>query len=111
MKQDFRLIGLSGSGSTGTMEPLDTDATTFWGSIDMPKDRQDALFNWAKKEDDFWKQAWIAEVECDSITKDGTPINAKIIGIRMWDLPYKPFPYYWFNEKGVKYPDWKYRHA
>lgn len=103
MKRDYRLIGLSNSGKTGTMELLDTDKTTFWADFDMPEDRIEALFKWAKSEDDFWKQAWIAEVECEKVEENGSPINAKILGIRMWDLPYKPYPQNKFDNNGVKY--------
>lgn len=106
---DYRLIGISSSGVVGTMELLDTDKTTFWADFDMPKDRTDALFRWAKEEEDFWKQAWIAEVECEGVARDGSPLSAKIKGIRMWDLSYKPYPQWHFDHKGVKYHDWKYR--
>jgi len=90
MKTEYRLRGISNPKS-GTLELLSSDKHTFWATFDMPKDRYDALFNWAKSDDCFWKDhAWIAVVEHEKIAEDGCPYgNQRIIEIKEWDLPYK----------------------
>lgn len=99
MKTDCRLIGLSAPRS-GTMELLDSDKELFWAPFDIPEDRYKALFNWAKGDDTFWRTAWIAEVEHDKLSKDGIPIgNQKIVAVREWDLPYRPWNQEWLNRK------------
>ena len=92
MKIDYRLRGLSAP-TSGTLELLDSDRTTFWVKFGMQDDRYKALFKWAKGDEEFWRTAWIAEVECESTTEEGTPLgkDSKIVAIREWDLPYKPW--------------------
>jgi hypothetical protein len=72
MTSNFHLVGLS-KPKSATLHLLGTDRTTFWASIDMTKDRFDALFNWAKTDDNFWKEDKIAVVEHDGFYEDGTP--------------------------------------
>lgn len=81
MKSDFKLVGLSKPRSA-TLEFLHTDAETFWAKIDMPDDRIEALWGYVSGN---WKEKKIAEVECDGLYKDGTPINPRVVGIREWN--------------------------
>jgi hypothetical protein len=85
IKSDFRLKGLSAPKS-GTLELLHTDAEIFWCPFDIPDDRFKALFNFAKKSDNFWKPGWIAEVVHEGLNSDGLPINGRIVSIREWDI-------------------------
>lgn len=85
MKSDFKLVGLSVSG-TATLELLHTDKETIWAPLNMSKDRIAALFKWAKEDDGFWSDRKIAEVDCDYLDLDGLPINPKVVVIRTWDL-------------------------
>lgn len=89
IKLDCWLHGLS-SPKSGTMSLVKDDTHTFWAPFEMPKDRYDALFTWAKNDDEFWKLGWIATVECEKLADDGCPINGKIIEVRQWDLPHVP---------------------
>jgi hypothetical protein len=85
MKSDFRLVGLSRPRSM-TLEFLHTDKETFWAVPEMPQDRFDALFNWAKSDDNFWKNKWVAEVEHSGFYEDGTPAEPKkVVAIRECD--------------------------
>lgn len=78
MKTEFKLIGLSRPASA-TLQHLDSDRDIFWATINMPQDRIDALWNLCEGD---WKNMKIAEIECDGLSEDGTPINAKMIGFR-----------------------------
>jgi hypothetical protein len=100
MIRTFRLRGLSNPKS-GTLELLDSDRTTFWARFDMPKDRYDALFKWAKNDNTFWRTAWIVDVECESLNEDGTPYgkDLRIVDFREWDLYNKPWDYKWLNQQ------------
>lgn len=77
-KHDFKLVGL-GKPRSATLEHLDNDRDTFWAVIDMPKDKIEEL--WKLCEGD-WKNNKIAEIECDRLSEDGVPINARMVGIR-----------------------------
>lgn len=76
---EYRLVGLNKSKPHATLNFLHTDKDIFWADIEMPKDRFDALFNWAKNEDNFWKRQNIAVVKHDGVYDDNTPINPIMI--------------------------------
>lgn len=84
MKSDFKLKGLSKEKSM-TCEPLKNE-NIFWPKVEMPKDRFNALFDWASHENGFWKTSWIAEIEHDGLYDDQTPINPIVVAVRQWDL-------------------------
>ncbi len=86
MKSDFRLRGLNKS-KTATLELIDTDRTTFWAKIDMPKERFNALWDYCKGN---WKEPKIAEIEHDGFNDDGTPHKPIMTGFREWDLSIIP---------------------
>lgn len=78
MKAEFKLIGLSKS-KKATLERLDTDKHIFWADVVMSQDRFDALWNLCKGN---WDDIKIAEVECESLSDCGAPINGKMINFR-----------------------------
>jgi hypothetical protein len=80
MKSDFKLVGFSRRKSM-SCEPLNNE-NIFWPKIDMTQDRFNALFDWAKKDDGFWKLKWIAEIDHEGLYEDGTPINPVVKAIR-----------------------------
>lgn len=88
MRSDFRLVGLS-KGKSFTCSNLYKE-DIFWPKVNMPQDRFDALFKWAKATDNFWKTNWIVEIEHDGFYEDGTPKNAVAIAVREWDLLFLP---------------------
>ena len=83
MKSDFSLIGLSRIKSMTCSNLYKEDI--FWPKVDIPQDRFDALFNWARSTD-FWQIKWIAEIEHKGFYEDGTPRHHIVKAIREWDL-------------------------
>lgn len=78
MKAEFKLVGL-GKPRSATLEHLDNDRDTFWGVLDMPEEKISELWNMCKGN---WDDVKIAEVECDYLSEDGVPVNAKVKSIR-----------------------------
>lgn len=78
MITDFKLVGLSKTKSM-TCEPLDKE-DPFWPKCGLTQDRFDALWNYRNGN---WKDGtMIAEIEYDSLTSDGIPINGIVIAVR-----------------------------
>lgn len=90
-KADFRLIGIR-SRLVGTMQHLQTDKYTFWGDFIWSIETGDSFLKWAKDDEYFWCNGWIANCHFDEYSKDGCPINPKIVSVREWDLPSPPYP-------------------
>jgi hypothetical protein len=78
MKSDFKLVGLSKTKSM-TCEPLDKEEL-FWPKCGLSQDRFDAL--WKYKEGNWGEGTMIAEIEYDSLTEDGIPVNGIVIAVR-----------------------------
>lgn len=78
MKSDFKLVGISKVKSM-TCEPLDKE-DCFWPKCGLTQERFDALWNY---KENHWKDGtMIAEIEYDSLTSDGIPINGIVVSVR-----------------------------
>lgn len=52
---------------------------TFWATSDFTTDRFNALFDYCQHN---WDEVKIAVLQCDHLTKENIPINAKVIQIK-----------------------------
>lgn len=73
---EYKLEGLSKPNSF-TFQTEKEDI--FWATSDFTKDRFNALFDYCKNN---WREGKIAVLECDYITSENIPINAKVIQIK-----------------------------
>lgn len=71
---NFKLIGLSKPGSA-TLTHIHSDKEIFWATLDMTKDRFDALFQYCEGN---WGDTKIVKCEFDYQDEDGIPINCKV---------------------------------
>lgn len=79
MITEHKLKGLS-IGNRGTFYNKNEDC--FWADFQI--DNFQELFQWAKSDNNFWKQEIICKIEHDKIAQDRTPINGKIISLEIW---------------------------
>lgn len=84
MITEFLLKGLSAPRSF-TCRTMDSKESIFWVKSNMTFERYQALFKWAKSDDDFWKSKWVVEIEHDGFYEDGTPKNPVALEVKNYD--------------------------
>ncbi len=86
MRETFKLIGLNG-GKKKAYATVEIGREDWFHAdfdpIEMPPDRQVALFQYAKGTDNFWKIGVTVEVRFDKYSSGQMPINPVIVAINI----------------------------
>jgi hypothetical protein len=85
MKQGkYRIHGLSAPRSF----TLRNKFGSWWAVSELAIDRYNALFDWIKKDNGFWKdhEVW-GTINHTGLSSDGTPMNGRVIDIDIVDIP------------------------
>lgn len=75
----FKLTGLSRPKSM-TCHTMDKRESIFWPKVQLSQDRFNALWDYCKNN---WDEKKLAQIECDGLYKDGTPINPVVIEVKL----------------------------
>ena len=80
MTKKFKIIGMSAPRSFTCLCDKDD---IFWAKDGLKEGAYRKLFNWAKNDDDFWKQNITGLIEFEVFGVNNSPIDGKVIEVKI----------------------------